>query len=86
MFCEEVKMFSEQMKRILIELTFKEFNIQTVDIQNVSIYNNVITYNVLDEENTRAVLIFDFNNNLFVLQLDDGYSEIRTLIVLDDNF
>lgn len=86
MFSKEVKMFSEQMKRILIELTFKEFNIQTADIQNVSIDNNVITYNVLDEENTRAVLIFDFNNNLFMLQLDDGYSEIRTLIVLDDNF
>lgn len=79
-------MISEKMKQILIELTFKEFNIQTVDIKNILTKNNVITYDILDEEYTRAILLFDFNNNAFTLQLDDGYSETRNLIVLDDIF
>lgn len=85
MFGEEITVISEQMKRILIELTFKEFNIQTVDIQNISISDNDIIYDILDEENTREVLVFDFNN-MFTIQVDDDYTETRTLIILDDNF
>lgn len=85
MFGEEITVISEQMKRILIELTFKEFNIQTVDIQNISISDNDIIYDILDEENTREILVFDFNN-MFTIQVDGDYTETRTLIILDDNF
>ena len=68
--------------KLIEEIIFFEFNIQESDVVSCEKSNNTNTYQILDEENTRAVLTINFDNNKYKIELDDGYIEEKELIIL----
>lgn len=80
----------------IIKLIFKEFNIQPSYIKKVELGNNPleerlnlqpkITYTLLDEEDTAASLIIDFNEMNYTFSYkdenDEDVNETKEIIIL----
>ncbi len=70
------------MEKITLSLIFSEFNIHESDIFSISSFDNVLTYFLSDENNTKAILEINFNEMTYTITTND-YSEMKNIIILE---
>ena len=70
------------MEQITLSLISSEFNIHESDIVSISSFDNVLTYFLSDENNTKAILEINFNEMTYTITTND-YSEMKNIIILE---
>lgn len=70
------------MEQTVLSLIFSEFNIHESDIVSISSFDNVLTYFLSDENNTKAILEINFNEMTYTITTND-YSEMKNIIILE---
>ena len=77
-----MKRISIQEKNILMQMNLKEFNVTVDDIVfSEEIEPDLFISAIVDEENTSAVIIFDFNDMTYTIETSD-YKETTEMIIL----
>ena len=69
-------------KEFMTFMIFQEFNIQPEYILEEKEENNIVTYQLKDEENTEATLTINYNTNEYTINCED-YKEEKEFVLID---